>query len=624
MSGIQNIRDGLTGNITKIIVIAIIITFIGSVGWAGFFSQGNINVVAKVGSKEITNTDLSFELSTQQFTLAQRFPNQDIDEETLLNLSKDILINKFSILNFLDDKDIVLTDDFLYKQLSQEDQFLENGKFSKNRFDAFARSNGFIPSDYLQRVREDLSINIWRQSLVNSSFVTDKEVLESIQLAEQERDITFLKFPLKDFKDDVIYEEADLKEFFNDNKSSYIEPEKAKVKYLLIDAESLKESIEVSQNEIQLEYEDYLNGFDSAIRKSVSHIMLNITDTRDVDSALQQLNLIKDRINNGEEFVTLVSEISEDEGTKDQGGSLGVTDGTLLPPEFEEALNLMTEGEVFGPIELSSSVHLIKLDNLVQPEAESLESRSKKIKNDLINLRAEELYVEKLDKLSDMAFSLGSIDDITSEISEQVITSDYFSKENIPESISSPSVIDFIFEQIQEGNFPEVIETSPLSAVLVQIDDFVEEAQLDFDAVKTQVEESYISIEASRKSRSYIDQALTELKEGKTLELLSNETNLDIETYKNLKRDSSLLSVQAVNDIFSLPRSMAGNIFGASFTQNGDSLIFRLDSVKEGSQTLNEESLQSVSNFLNQQKTISEVGELQLKIQDSLSIVRID
>ena len=37
MSGIQNIRDGLTGNVTKVIVVAIIITFIGSVGWAGFF-----------------------------------------------------------------------------------------------------------------------------------------------------------------------------------------------------------------------------------------------------------------------------------------------------------------------------------------------------------------------------------------------------------------------------------------------------------------------------------------------------------------------------------------------------------------------------------------------------------
>ena len=70
MSGIQTIREGLTGNVTRVIVVAIIITFIGSVGWAGFFSQGNVNVVATVGSKEITNADLNFEVSTQQFALS--------------------------------------------------------------------------------------------------------------------------------------------------------------------------------------------------------------------------------------------------------------------------------------------------------------------------------------------------------------------------------------------------------------------------------------------------------------------------------------------------------------------------------------------------------------------------
>ena len=74
MSGIQSIREGLTGNITGVIVVAIIIAFIGSVGWAGFFSQGNVNIVATVGSKEITNVDLNFEASTQQFALSQRFP----------------------------------------------------------------------------------------------------------------------------------------------------------------------------------------------------------------------------------------------------------------------------------------------------------------------------------------------------------------------------------------------------------------------------------------------------------------------------------------------------------------------------------------------------------------------
>ena len=85
-----------------------------------------------------------------------------------------------------------------------------------------------------------------------------------------------------------------------------------------------------------------------------------------------------------------------------------------------------------------------------------------------------------------------------------------------------------------------------------------------------------------------------------------------------------MLPTQAVNDIFSLPRSKVQEVFGASFTQNGDGLIFRLDKVKDGIETPNEEQLEEVGNFLNQQKTVSEIGELQIKIQESLSVVRLD
>ena len=98
MAGIKNIREGLTGNLTKLIVIAIVITFVGSIGWAGFFSQGNANIVAKIGSKQISNVDLNFELASQQFQINQRFPNQKIDEEVLVELSIESLIRKFGLL----------------------------------------------------------------------------------------------------------------------------------------------------------------------------------------------------------------------------------------------------------------------------------------------------------------------------------------------------------------------------------------------------------------------------------------------------------------------------------------------------------------------------------------------
>ena len=620
MSGIQSIREGLSGKTTRVIVVAIIITFIGSVGWAGFFSQGNTNVVAKVGSQEITNADLSFELSAQQFSLSQRFPDQTIEDEVLLNLSTNVLIGKFAVLDFLEKNELTLTDSYVYKQLASEDQFLENGKFSIQRFEAFARSNGFIPSDYLKRVKEDLLINIWRQSLAGSNFITEAEAKNSLELAEQERDISFIKFPASKFRNSVSFDIEDLRNFYESNKSSYISPEKAKVSYIYFDAKDLKKDIDISNDDINFEYEEYVSGFDTTIRKSVSHIMLNINDERNVQQASDVLQEAKQRLNNGEKFSDLVLEISEDEGTKNLNGSLGITDGTLLPPEFEQALSSMKEGEVYGPIDLLSSVHLIKLDELIQPTAETIEQRSASIKENLITRRSEDNFVSLLDQVSELAFSSGSIDDISANFSQELVATDYFSINAVPELLKQNSIIDFIFNDSVDGNFPEVIEISPLSAVLIQVGDMVEETQLPFDAVKMLVESAYISEESSKSSQAFIEETIEELVAGKALETLSTEESIQLEVYKNLKRDSSLLPVGAVNGVFSMPRSQSGNTYGSSIAQNGDYLIYRLDSVRQGSNALNAEDMEGIKNFLNQQKGISEITELQTVIQRGLSV----
>jgi len=620
MSGIQSIREGLTGNVTRVIVVAIIITFIGSVGWAGFFSQGNVNVVATVGSKEITNADLNFEVSTQQFALSQRFPDQEIDDETLFTLSKNNLINKFSVLDFLDSKKTILTDEFIYTQLAEEEQFQENGRFSKARFESFARSNGFIPSDYLKRVREDFLISIWRQSIINSSFITDLEVSESMALADQERDVTFIKLAAERFKNSVSYKEEDLQNYFIENKSAYMVPDRAKVSYISLNSEDLQSTVKVSEEAIKLEYENYLRDFDSSERKSVSHIMLNITDARDSASASAELILIKDRLNQGEAFEELVVEVSEDGGTKDIEGSLGITDGTLLPPEFEQALLSMEEGEIFGPIELLSSAHLIRLDEVIKPEPETLEDLSPKFREDLLTNKAEEIYVDLLEEVSDLAFSSDSIKDIAETLDQDLIETDYFSRSEIPEILSTNSISDFIFEDFSEGNFPELIETSQLSAVLIQISDYVEQSQLEYIDVRSEIEDTYVLRESLKASEAFVLKSIEDLRADKTFEILSSENNLEVETYKGLKRDSSLLPVRAVNEIFTLPRSQAGDVFGSAVSQNGDSIIFRLDAVNESNEELTEENIVGIKNFLNQQKSISELSELQAFIKQGLSI----
>ena len=166
-------------------------------------------------------------------------------------------------------------------------------------------------------------------------FVTKTELESSIKLADQERDISFVRIPSDKFKESITLEEENLEEFYDNNLVDYVSPEQVKISYLEIDSQSLEESVEISEDEISIEYQDYLAEFDSALRKSVSHIMLNITDSRDLAKAKDEIEDLKLRLADGETFKSLVLEFSEDEGTKNIEGSLGITDGTLLPPEFE-------------------------------------------------------------------------------------------------------------------------------------------------------------------------------------------------------------------------------------------------------------------------------------------------
>ena len=119
-------------------------------------------------------------------------------------------------------------------------------------------------------------------------------------------------------------------------------------------------------------------------------------------------------------------EISDDEGTKDTGGSLGVTDGTLLPPEFEEALYEVDEGQVYGPIELNSSVHLIKLTKREIPEPKTLQSMQTQIKDNLVDEAALLNYSTLLDQASDLVFSAGSLGVIEDELGIEIIDSGLF------------------------------------------------------------------------------------------------------------------------------------------------------------------------------------------------------
>ena len=146
--------------------------------------------------------------------------------------------------------------------------------------------------------------------------------------------------------------------FYNENPFLFQTEEKAKVRYISISLEDIKSNMLVGEEEIKREYEVYVENFDSSVRRSASHLMVKITDEVEKIEAISLAENLKKQIQSGEEFETLVDKYSEDEGTKNFGGDLGISDGTAFPPEFESALLDLKIGQVSDPVVLDNSIHL--------------------------------------------------------------------------------------------------------------------------------------------------------------------------------------------------------------------------------------------------------------------------
>jgi peptidyl-prolyl cis-trans isomerase D len=247
MAGIQDIRNNLDGTVVKFIVGFIVIAFVGSIGWSAFFSSTDVNEVASVDDIKIDVTDLNFEMRAQDYYFQERFGDQDfnLDEETLQKISMESLIRKASILSFLKEFSLEITDNIAYRELAKDESFEEDGKFSLTKFEAIARSQGYVPSAYLKRIKEDIALGFWREGVGASTFITNSEIAENLRLAEQSRDVEFIRLNMKAVLNKTTTTTEDVKNFYNNNSNLFLTNKLAKVKYIELSSKNLKEDISV-------------------------------------------------------------------------------------------------------------------------------------------------------------------------------------------------------------------------------------------------------------------------------------------------------------------------------------------------------------------------------------------
>lgn len=109
----------------------------------------------------------------------------------------------------------------------------------------------------------------------------------------------------------------------------------------------LSADVEVTEEDVQAAYDAQFG------LPTVSHILV---------ATEEEAEAVIERIEGGEDFAAVASEVSTDQGSAAQGGQLGQLQPGAFVPEFEEAALAVEPGELSDPVETQFGFHVIRTE----------------------------------------------------------------------------------------------------------------------------------------------------------------------------------------------------------------------------------------------------------------------
>lgn len=151
--------------------------------------------------------------------------------------------------------------------------------------------------------------------------------------------------------------------------------------------DELASEIKVSDAEVKQAYGDG-SRFEEL---RVSHILFSTPQGSDATAKLRKARETLMRIRAGADFATLAKQLSEDPGSKAQGGDLGqpLTRSSQIVPEFLNAAFKLKAGQVSEPVKSQFGYHLIKVTSRKKP---TLAQKTDEIRRTIADERGNEAF----------------------------------------------------------------------------------------------------------------------------------------------------------------------------------------------------------------------------------------
>lgn len=474
---LQAIRERSQGLIVAIIVGFISLTF-ALWGVESYISEGRQVVVAEVDGEEILLTEFQDNLqkmrSQAQSALGEAYADIDWNSTDVKQRALDQIVDDRIVTRLIDDTRMRISDLQVARQIQQIPAFQDDAGFSRTLYEQRLPQIGLTEAGFERELRNDMAKAQLRAGIAASEFVTPIEAREVERLRKQKRDIGYAIIPASTYADQVKITDDDVKAGYEANKEAYRRDELVKLEYIELVPAALEADVTVTEEALREYYESNKPTYTRQEQRNVNHILFQVAENADAaanEAALDKANQALTRARAGEAFEDLAAELSDDVGSRAEGGETGLFPRGVMAPEFEEAAFALEIGQISQPVRTKFGYHLIKLKESDPGGLQPFVDVRADVERAYRSAQAQKAFFDQVEQFSNLVYEHpDSLAMAADALGLEIRTTEALSREQIAAQFSEQTAARaFETEVLVEGLNAEPVELADGRVVAIRV-----------------------------------------------------------------------------------------------------------------------------------------------------------
>jgi peptidyl-prolyl cis-trans isomerase D len=576
---LQTIREKTAGWIAGAIlgVFAFTLVFFGVYD---YFSPRPENYAAR-----ITGPDRFYFLTGEQREIAPQQFNQEyaarreyersqqgeaFDEQAFSSPENrrrilDDMVDRQLVLMAAREQGLVVTDAMVNAAICKLPEVQVDGRCDDERYRMLLAVQNTSDAEFKQSMRENMLRDLMLRQIIGTSVASDAEIAAQQRMLAQTRDIRYLEIAPPALPAEPPAD-SDLQAWYDGHLSQYQRPESVEIEYVELVADALTVPAQVSETDLRARYESERARYVTEDQRSAGLILVAVAADATAEAVEQArakaAGLAAQARQPGADFAALARAHSEDEGSREAGGDLGVVERGLYPAPLEQAVFALQPGQISEPVRTPDGWAVLQLRELVPGSARSFEEVRAELEAGALEAERERAFSDLNSRLFDaISENPGDLAGPARELQLQLLRAGPFTREAGDGIAALPQVRQMAFRDTQrlEGEASDPVEIGTNHVVFLRVVKHTPAAAIPLAEVRDRVLADFQADRLQRLARTQAEALLARANAGESLETLATESGRVVGELRAAPRRAPIPAAQPLLDeAFRLPRPVQG------------------------------------------------------------------